>query len=473
MTWGCPCWEETEVPNDELLSVLNDAYSEQPYPTDFLARYVPIACLAERSGIDTLLVEDADRRRYVAKCFDKTMWSLESSERILEGLDHPGLPRYEGTFEDERTIVTVRAYVEGVSLERYAQENDLEIQEIVGICVQLCDILAYLHHRQDPIIHRDIKPANVIVRPDGSVVLIDFDIARVYRQESETDTRFFGTQAYAPPEQYGFAQTDARTDIYALGVLLRYLLTGSPRDNKNIRVYRPLAKIIDTCTQFAPSERYADIDQVRRQFLHANPAAQRRRLAGIALGVALTLGLLSFGGVSLYRWLTYSPFTSDAVPAALADEERVQDAVAYLQDKYDTHLFDQADDTATIGLVRQVLVELYGLDREYVNSSCPEDLPVEGDGYFFPWGYEDTQTVDRDTMVYIAVKAHDPAMVADWSSLKDDNGYYPGVRVAVAFAERTNIMVGVGRPKDITVGEMAIILANTDRVFDAAEGKSS
>ena len=123
--------------------------------------------------------------------------------------------------------------------------------------------------------------------------------------------------------------------------------------------------------------------------------------------------------------------------------------------------------------MRQALIELYGLDREYVYASCPEDIPVEGDDYFFPWGYEDTQTVDRDTMVYIAVKAHDPAMVADWSSLKDDNGYYPGVRVAVAFAERTNIMVGVGRPKDITVGEMAIILANTDRVFDAAEGQSS
>ena len=458
---------------DELLVALSDAYSEQPYPEEFLARFVPMACLAERPGIDTLLVEDAEGTRYVAKCFDRTMWSLEGSERILEGLEHPGLPRYVGTFEDEQTLVTVRAYVEGVSLERYAQENDLEVQEIVGICVQLCDILAYLHHREEPIIHRDIKPANVIVQADGSVVLIDFDIARVYRQESETDTRFFGTQAYAPPEQYGFAQTDARADIYALGVLLRYLLTGSPRANKNVRVYRPLAKIIDTCTQFAPDERYADIDQVRKKLLQANPSAQRRRMAGIVLGAALVLGLLAFGGVSLYRQLTYSPFTSDAVPAVLADEERVQDAVAYLQDKYDTHLFDQTDDTATIGLVRQALIELYGLDREYVYSSCPEDIPVEGADYFFPWGYEDTQTVDRDTMVYIAVKAHDPAMVADWSSLKDDNGYYPGVRVAVAFAERTNIMAGVGRPKDITVGEMAIILANTDRVFDAAEGQSS
>ena len=456
------------MPDDELLSALRETYEQEPYPGEFLARYVPTACLAERPGIDTLLVEDAQGERFVAKCFDKAVWSLEGSEQILEGLEHPGLPRFAGSFEDEQMLVTVRTYVEGVSLERYAQEHDLEAREIVDICVQLCDILAYLHHREEPIIHRDIKPANVIVRPDGSVALIGFDIARVYHKESETDTRFFGTQSYAPPEQYGFAQTDARADIYALGVLLRYLLTGSPRANRNVRVYRPLAKIIDTCTAFAPSERYSDVDQVRQKLLQANPAAQRRRLALVVTGALVALCLVVGGGVALYRKLTYSPFTSDAIPAAIPDAERVEDAIEYLRDKYDTDLFEQRNEMATFGLVRAALIELYGFDRDYVYASCPGEVPEEGEGWFIPWSYGDEQTVDRDTMVYIAVKAHDPALVADWSVLKDDNGYYPGVRVATLFADRYDITRGVGRPKDMLVGEVAIILANTDRVFDSA-----
>ncbi len=471
MTRDSRFWGAGMAPDDQLLKVLREAYEHEPYPEMFLGQYVPMACLAERPGIDTLLVQDAEGSSFVAKCYDKAVWEIQGNEQLLKGLEHEGLPRYVGSFEDERSLVTVRTYVEGITLERYAEERELGEQDIVGICVQLCDILAYLHHREEPIIHRDIKPANVVVRDDGTLALIDFDIARVYHQGSETDTRFFGTQAYAPPEQYGFAQTDARADIYALGVLLRWLLTGSARPNGNVRVYRPLAKIIDGCTAFSPNERFGDVDQVRRLLVQANPTSQRRRVAGVAIGALAVTGALALGGVALYRHLTYSPFTSDAIPAAIPDEDRVEDAVAYLREKYGTDLFDQTDDLATFGLVRAALMELYGFDHDYVYGSCPEVVPQEGDGWFIPWSYGDEQTVDRDTLVYVAVKAHDPELVADWSILKDDDGYYPGVRVAMLFADRYDITRGVGRPKDILVGEAAIIIANTDRVFEAAEGQ--
>jgi hypothetical protein len=85
-----------------------------------------------------------------------------------------------------------------------------------------------------------------------------------------------------------------------------------------------------------------------------------------------------------------------------------------------------------------------------------------------PGGWDDGQTLSRDIAVYGAVKVHDPAIVADWSELKDDNGYYPGVQVATAFAEKTSIMTGANRPGDITLGELALILANADRVFETA-----
>ena len=119
-----------------------------------------------------------------------------------------GLPEYVATYENESMMVAVRKYVSGVSLDRYASENDISQQKAVDICLQLCDILMYLHHRDTPVIHRDIKPQNIIIRSDGSIVLIDFDIARMLNSENETDTVFFGTRSYAPPEQYGFSQTD-------------------------------------------------------------------------------------------------------------------------------------------------------------------------------------------------------------------------------------------------------------------------
>lgn len=450
--------------NDELLEAILNSYKQFSYPEAFLAEYVIMECLGEGRGVSTFLVQDRAGAPFIAKCYDKALWALTGKGDILDGLDHPGLPRYIATFESGEMTVTVREYIEGTPLSRYAVENGLSEQAIVEICVRLCDILSYLHHRDNPIIHRDIKPQNVIIRPDGSVALIDFDIARVYREGSDTDTTFFGTLAYAPPEQYGFSQTDARTDIFSLGILLRWLLTGSTRENRMIRVYRPLEKIIWKCTGFSPKERFADVEQVKRALLQANPRSQGLRIASIVLCTVLAVGLLAFGGIKLYQYVTYTPFTADAIPAYLSDEERVADAVSYLKEKYGTDMFDATGDIATVGDLRTAMIDLYGLDRDYVYGINTE-MPQESDAFFMPWGWDDGQTVDRDIAVYAAVKAHDPAIVADWSSLKDDNGFYPGVRVAVAFAEKTGILEGANQPGDIPLGELALILANTDRVF--------
>jgi len=136
-----------------------------------------------------------------------------------------------------------------------------------------------------------------------------------------------------------------------------------------------------------------------------------------------------------------------------------------MKNKYGTEMFDDDTAIAGIGDLRKAMIELYGLDHDYVYG-INTDMPQENDAYFLPWGWDDKQTVNRDIMVYAAVKVHDPSIVADWSSLKDDNGFYPGARVAVAFAEENGITEGVTRPGDITLGDMAIILANTDRVFE-------
>lgn len=458
------------MPVDTALEAFLAAWDDASYPAAFLKEYALMECLSERGGIDTFLAQDRAGELVIAKCYDKSIWTPRGDSDLLEGLADAGLPRQIAAYESDDVAVVVREYIPGVSLNQYAQQNALTEREIVRICVRLCDILALLHHRDAPIIHRDIKPQNVIVRPNGDIALIDFDIARVYRRGNDTDTMFFGTPAYAPPEQYGFSQTDARTDIYSLGILLRYLLTGSPRKNDNVRVYRPLARIVDKCTGFSPKDRFADVAQVRKALLQANPRSRGIRLAAMAACGALAVALLAFGGVKLYRKITYTPFTKDAIPGYLSDEERIEDAVAYLKDKYGTDMFDDTGRNATFGDIRRAMIELYGLDEAYVNT-INQGTPEESDDFFLPWPVDNGQYVPRNVMAYAAIKAHDPAIVADWSSLKDDNGYYPGVRVAEAFAEKTGILTGANRPDDILMGEMALVLANTDRVFDAAAGK--
>jgi len=456
------------VERDELLQAILDSCNDEIYPMPFLSEYTIMECLSDRNGISTFLVADREGTSFVAKCYENDVYTVSDSEEIRNSLSHDGLPKYRESFRNENMTVIVREYIEGIPLSRYAADNQLSEKEIIDFCVGLCDILAYLHHREAPVIHRDIKPQNIIVRPDKSLVLIDFDIARIYRSEKDTDTVFFGTLAYAPPEQYGFSQTDARTDIYSLGILLRFLLTGSTRENKNVKVYKPLARIIEKCTAFSPKERFSDVDQVKKALLAANPRTQRIRKILMGVCVAGAAALLVFAGVKIYQAVTWTPFSEDAIPAYASDEERVADAVSLMKEKYGTTLFDDPGKTATIGNLRAVLIEVYGLDRDYVYG-FNEDRPQESDEFFLPWGYDDDQLMDRDTCAYAAVKAYDPERVADWSSVKDDNGFYPGLRVAMAFAEETGILTGANKPKDITVGDMALIFANADRVFSAAE----
>ena len=454
--------------NDEVLQSILDADNRFHYPPEFLEAYCFMECLSEQTGIITFLVQDRLGENCIAKCYDLKTWMLKDHKNLLENLNHEGLPKQKSSFQNEHMLVTVREYIDGVSLDRYAEENNLSEEETVRICSELCDILAYLHHRPEPVIHRDIKPENIIIRPDGRAALIDFDIARVYHSDHENDTTFFGTRSYAPPEQYGFSQTDARTDIYSLGVLLRWLLTGNTKENKEKRIYRPLLRVIRRCTAFSPSERYSDVDQVKKALLRANPKAQIVRITATVLCVLLTASLLVYGGFRLYRSVTYSPFSGTVIPVVLSDEERIADAVDYMRNRYGTSMFEPADNFANIGDLRSALIGLYGLDHDYVYN-INEDMPCENNAFFLPWGWDDTHVLNRDVMVYAAVKLHDPAIVADWTSLKDDNGFYPGVRVAVAFAEKTGIMTGVNKPTDITLGEMALIFANADRVFEAAE----
>ena len=160
--------------------------------------------------------------------------AFEQEARMLAQLSHPNLPRVTDHFSEAGKQYLVMDFIEGQTLQEMldAARGPLDVDRVVDWAGQLCDVLDYLHNQQPPVIFRDLKPANIMLDHDGKIKLIDFGIARHFKPGKTTDTMSFGTAGYAPPEQYGKGQTDARSDVYALGATLHQLLTGrDPADN--------------------------------------------------------------------------------------------------------------------------------------------------------------------------------------------------------------------------------------------------
>ncbi len=148
---------------------------------------------------------------------------------LLGSLHHPNLPTiYDGFSEDGRSFL-VMEYIDGKNLLQMLKDNGgqpLPIAHVLDYAIQLCDVLIYLHSHNPPIIFRDLKPTNVMVKGNGHVMLIDFGIARFFKEGQAQDTVFLGSPGYAPPEQHGTSQTNPRSDLYSLGATLHCCLTG-------------------------------------------------------------------------------------------------------------------------------------------------------------------------------------------------------------------------------------------------------
>lgn len=271
----------------DAVNQLSTVIREISLPRGFPENYDPLECLAQGHGTETYLVQrKTDKSLCVAKLYDRKIYTAVHETAILKSLRCDGLPAFLDEYENNATVCVVREYIAGTPLDAYVAERPLTEAQAVTLCAELCDILLYIHGLIPPVIHRDIKPQNLIMRENGHVALIDFDIARTYNHAANTDTQFIATRTYAPPEQYGFSQTDCRTDIYSLGVLLCFLLTGDT-DVKNAEIpNRRLAAVVRRCTAFSPEERFADAANVKRALLNADGHRQkagRKRLWAAAL----------------------------------------------------------------------------------------------------------------------------------------------------------------------------------------------
>ncbi len=287
---------EGSVAAREITAVL-----ESVYPPALWEGYSLIECLGAGHGTETFLVrEKVSGQSYVAKCYDRSVYPLVQESSILKALRHDGIPEFCGEYQDDRMICVVRQYVEGMPLDRYMAYSAASKEKIIELCAGLLDILTYLHSLEKPVIHRDLKPQNIIVKPGGGLALIDFDIAREYREASDTDTRFLGTRPYAPPEQYGFSQTDCRTDLYAFGVLLRWMLTGETDARLAKAGDKRLDAVIRRCTAFSPEDRFASAAKVKLALLNID--GRRRRAAARAFAVFATVLICLCAGFAAGRY---------------------------------------------------------------------------------------------------------------------------------------------------------------------------
>lgn len=219
-------------------------------------------------------------RKSVSRSFDILKQSLILETDMLKKLSHKNLPSIVDVIDSDENFLIVMDYIEGSTLEKLVKENGAYPQEdVVDWAIQLCDVLQYLHERPKPIIYRDMKPSNVMLKSDGSVILIDFGTAREFKEQNSSDTICLGTQGYAAPEQFGgMGQTDARTDIYCLGATMYHLLTGHnpsepPYEMYPITKWNPelssgLEKIILKCTRKNPADRYQSADELMYALKH-------------------------------------------------------------------------------------------------------------------------------------------------------------------------------------------------------------
>jgi len=284
-------------------------YDESRYPASFFADYEALVCLAASENSETLLVRErrTDERR-LAKCYlGENMSSGATEAMLLKKLKDPGIPQFLSEYQNDDMFCVVREFIEGLPLNEYVAQMHPSLEQSVAIASQICDILAYLHRQSPPIIHRDIKPQNIIIDSSEKAWLIDFGISREFDATANKDTTCFGTVDFAPPEQYGFSQTDNRADIFSLGVLIGWLLTGESQPRKALPKLESarLKKIVKTCTELAPDRRYASADRVKKALLRANGRAQRRILTVVCWLLASVACLCA--GFAVGRYTSYTP----------------------------------------------------------------------------------------------------------------------------------------------------------------------
>ena len=254
-----------------------------------LSFYRELTVLDEKKNI--VLVQDI---RNSELCVKKTIdiYSRDVYEQ-LASVRIEGVPAVKECVADEGKLIVVEEYVQGRSLKQVLDEHGLlNAEQAYEIAVQLADVLVRLHQLEPAIVHRDIKPSNIIIEKNGHVNLIDFNAARHVNADKNEDTRMLGTVYFAAPEQFGFGQSDERTDIYGLGATINYIMTG---DKPGAGIAECIfSDILKKCLMVDAKDRYQSAEELRGvlDMLNYSIVQDNRKKAETAFGKDNTVSVV-------------------------------------------------------------------------------------------------------------------------------------------------------------------------------------
>ncbi len=283
---------------------------------------------------------------------------LLSEINIQKKLNHVSLPRIIFTCDDAENVYIVMEYISGVTLNQLIKETSgFDEQRVIKWGNQLNDILIYLHDLENPVVFRDLKPSNIMIDEEDNVHLIDFGIAQEYGGENNTPKHVALTRGYAAPEQYDKRYgADVRTDIYALGVTLHYLITGKnpttpPYHFERTRKLNPkssyaIESIIKKCLQPNPDHRYKSAAELKKDLsdvprLEKELAKKRARKKGFTIAACAVVAAVLIGifGIVSYMQVQkgerYEQYMADAKECIVAG--RFEEADGYLQEAVDLY----------------------------------------------------------------------------------------------------------------------------------------
>lgn len=233
--------------------------------------YERLCSLAETANSTVFLIRQ-QKRLYVEKIIEKASMNYEGYKELIH-LRHPNIADVYQVLENEREVYVFQQYISGRTLaEMLLQKGLFSMEEMLDYTIQICDAIAFLHKQNPPLIHRDIKPSNIMYTEHKEIKLVDLGTIRSFKDHAPKDTVCLGTPEYAAPEQFGYAQTDNRSDIYAIGILCYQFLTGKEiikgrslaeqiAENRET-IPKIFSRVLLRCCAFDPKNRFASMPQL-------------------------------------------------------------------------------------------------------------------------------------------------------------------------------------------------------------------
>ena len=323
------------------------------------------------------------------------------------------IPDIHSYWEEDGHLTVIEEYVQGTTLDALLEEGRLSCADRLRIVSDICDALSFLHSAPHPIIHRDIKASNIMLTDDMIVKLIDYDAAKIFHPDKGRDTTLIGTVGSAAPEQYGFAQSDARTDIYSLGVLIREMF---PDDSR-------FSQIVSKATQMEPKLRYQSAEELKRALrsLENKPMSHRDthfRIRLILIPLLCLLCTIFLACIAISRMQ----------PSRSAEDQKATEKQADTEKQTNTEKLANAEkqaDTSETAAYDQTAAPLYD-DTTGISSPLPDqdgsDHTLEiTDSYWYltPSGSSDPTVPSESYISYGAIITNpSDTMVAEYPLLR-------------------------------------------------------